>query len=207
MRKLVFILLFFLSTSIFAISKKGGDTRSTRVGFIQQNYTGLDKQSFSGGSPSYGAELSINSGGRYFRYFFSTSVVNSIGSQNFISSGTTYLSKYVYTAVVPEIGVMFFPISKNDNGVSIYVWGAGGISYNNLTINSVPTGSNVKSKAQEFGSGYGAGMGVELNIYTSRGGKRMIAYSEVGFRDYRASLAGLSAFEVSGMTFSVGFGF
>lgn len=206
MRKLVFILLFFAGTYVFAISKKG-DTRSTKLGFIQQNYTGVDKLSFSGGSPAYGAELSINSGGQYIRYFFSTSIVSSVGSQNFINSGTTYLSKYVYTAVVPEIGIMFFPISRNDNGVSIYVWGAGGISYNNLTINSVPTGLNVKSKAQEFGSGYGAGMGVELNIYTSRGGKKLIAYSEVGFRDYRASLAGLSAFEISGMTFSLGFGF
>lgn len=206
MSKLVFIFLIFQCISAFAISKKG-TFQSTKIGFIQQNYTGTDKQSFSNGSPGYGVELSLDAGGQYFRYFFKTRVMNSIGSQNFIKSGTTYFSKYEYTSIEPELGAAFFPVARKDKGVNIYLWGLGNVSYNNLTINSPPTGLNVNTKAQEFGTGYGAGLGVELIAYTTRGGKKLLIYSEVGFRDSRAPLAGLNNFEVSGMTASFGFGF
>jgi|GEM_PF-3329690 len=203
---LIFLLLGLESVQVFAISRKG-EFQSTKVGFTQQNFTGVDQQSFAGGSPAYGGELSIDSGGQYLRYFFKTRIASSIGSQTFIKSGISYDSKYVYTSIAPELGVALFPISRKDKGINIYMWGVLGVSYNNLTINAVPVGINVKSKAQEFGAGYGAGMGFEMIILATRGGKKMLVYSEVGFRDYRAPLAGLNAFEVSGMTFSLGFGF
>ncbi|MBY0553150.1 hypothetical protein K2P97_01390 [bacterium] len=206
MSKLIFIFIFFQISFAFALSKKGA-FQSTKIGFIQQNYTGTDKQSFSSGSPGYGAELSIDSGGQYFRYFFKTRIMNSIGSQNFIKSGTTYFSKYDYTSIEPELGAAFFPVARKDKGVNIYLWGLGNVSYNNLSIASPPAGSGVNTKAQEFGTGYGAGLGVELIAFTTRGGKRLLIYSEVGFRDSRAPLAGLNNFEISGMTASFGFGF
>ncbi|MEQ1722874.1 MAG: hypothetical protein ABL930_06830 [Pseudobdellovibrio sp.] len=206
MGKLIFILLLLQSTFVFALSKKGA-FQSTKIGAIQQNYTGTDKQSFSGGSPAYGVELSIDSGGQYFRYFFKTRIMNSIGSQNFIKSGTTYFSKYDFTSIEPEIGVALFPVSRNDKGVNIYLWALANVSYNNLTINSPPAGLGISNKSQEFGAGFGGGLGVELIAFTTRGGKRLLLYSEVGFRDSRAPLAGISNFEVSGMTASLGFGF
>ena len=87
------ILLSITSSMAFAMSRKG-EFQSTKVGFIQQNFTGANGQSFSGGSPSYGVELSIDSGGQYIRYFFKTRITNSIGSQSFIKNGTTFFSKY-----------------------------------------------------------------------------------------------------------------
>lgn len=206
LNKLIFIFLILQSVFCFAISKKGA-FQSTKVGFIQQNYTGTDKQSFSGGSPGLGVELSIDSGGQYFRYFFKTRVMNSIGSQNFVKSGTTYFSKYEYTSIEPELGAAFFPVARNDKGVNIYLWALGNVSYNNLSIATPPAALGVNSKSQEFGTGYGAGLGVELIAFTTRGGKRLLIHSEVGFRDSRAPLAGLNNFEVSGMTASFGFGF
>lgn len=206
MSKLIVILLIFGCNLVFAVTRKG-EFQSTKVGFIQQNFTGADKQSFAKGSPSYGVELSIDSGGEYLRYFFKTRVTNSIGSQNFLNNGATFFSKYEYTSIEPEIGATFFPVARNDRGLNLYLWAVGGVSYNNLSIESVPTGSTIKPKAQEFGTGYGAGLGFELIALTTRGGKRLLLYTEVGFRDYRAPLAGLNAFEVSGMTFSAGFGF
>ncbi len=206
MSKLILILLLFNYDLALAVTRKG-EFQSTKVGFIQQNFTGADKQSFSKGSPSYGVELSIDSGGEYLRYFFKTRITNSIGSQNFLNGATTFFSKYEYTSIEPEIGAAFFPVARNDRGLNIYLWGVGGVSYNNLSIEAIPAISTIKPKAQEFGTGYGAGLGFELIAFTTRSGKRLLLYTEVGFRDYRAPLAGLNAFEVSGMTFSAGFGF
>lgn len=205
----IFYVLFLLSltSEVFALSRKG-EFQSTKVGFVQQNYTGAAKQSFAEGSPSYGVELSIDTGGQHLRYFFKTRVTNSIGSQNFIKNSITYGSKYEYTSIEPELGLSLFPVARKEKSLNLYFWGVGGVSYNNLSIDNVPTTvTGVKSKAQEFGSGYGAGLGFEFILYTSRGGNKFLAYSEVGFRDYRAPIAGLNAFEISGMTMSFGFGF
>lgn len=187
--------------------KRPGEFQSTKVAYIQQNFTGSDGISFAKGSPSYGLELSIDSGGNHLRYFFKTRITNSIGSQIFTKSGTSYFSKYEYTSIEPELGISFFPVARNDHGLNIYFWGVGGISYNNLSIESAPANLGIKPKAQEFGTGYGAGLGFELIALATRGGQKILFYSEVGFRDYQAPLAGLTGFEVSGMTVSLGFGF
>lgn len=207
MNKIIFVTLIFCQTFAQALSRKG-EFQSTKVGAVQQNYTGANKQSFAQGSPSYGVELSIDTGGQHLRYFFKTRVTNSIGRQDFIKNGTTYNTKYEYTSIEPELGISFFPVARKEKALNLYFWGVGGVSYNNLKLETVPaTVSGVETKAQEFGTGYGAGLGFEFIVYTSRGGNKFLVYSEVGFRDYRAPLAGLNGFEVSGMTASFGFGF
>lgn len=203
----VFLISILLSSTAYSAMKRPGEFQSTKVGYIQQNFTGADGTSFSKGSPSYGVELSIDSGGNFLRYYFKTRITTSIGSQNFTKSGTTYFSKYEYTSIEPELGASFFPVARKDKGMNIYFWGVGGASYNNLAIESAPATLNIKPKAQEFGTGYGAGMGFEVIALATRSGQKFLVYSEVGFRDYRTPLAGLGAFEVSGMTFSFGFGF
>ena len=207
MFNLVFVILILLSSKAHSAMKKAGEFQSTKVGYIQQNFTGAAGTSFSYGSPSYGIELSIDSGSNFLRYFFKTRITTSIGSQNFVKSGTTYFSKYDYTSIEPELGAAFFPVARNDRGLNIYFWGVGGVSYNNMSVESAPANLNIKPKAQEFGTGYGAGMGFELITLATRSGQKLLVYSEIGFRDYRTPLAGLGAFEVSGMTFSLGFGF
>lgn len=187
--------------------KRPGEFQSTKVGYIQQNFTGSEGTSFAKGSPSYGIELSIDSGGNFLRYYFKTRITTSVGSQNFTKNGTIYFSKYEYTSIEPELGAAFFPVARNDKGMNIYFWGVGGVSYNKLSIESAPAALNIKPKSQEFGTGYGAGLGFELIAMATRSGQKFLIYSEVGFRDYRTPLAGLGAFEVSGMTFSLGFGF
>lgn len=207
MSRYIFLVIFLLSAKGFSAMKRTGEFQSTKVGYIQQNFTGSDGISFSKGSPSYGVELSIDSGGNHLRYFFKTRITTSVGSQNFVKNGTTYFSKYDYTSIEPELGGSLFPVARKDKGLNIYFWGVGGGSYNNLSLESAPAALNIKSKAQEFGTGYGAGLGFEFIALATRSGQKFLFYSEVGFRDYRTPLAGLSAFEVSGMTFSLGFGF
>lgn len=207
LNKFVFIFIIFLSIPGFSAMKRQGEFQSTKVGYIQENFTGAEGQSFAKGSPSYGIELSIDSGGNQLRYYFKTRITSSIGSQTFTKSSTSFFSKYEYTSIEPELGFSFFPVSRNDKGLNIYFWGVGGVSYNNLSIESAPVSLNIKAKAQEFGSGYGAGLGFEYIILATRSGQKLLLYSEVGFRDYRAPIAGLNAFEIGGMTFSFGFGF
>lgn len=207
MYNFVFIILILLNSTAYSAMKRPGEFQSTKVGYFQQNFSGSDGTSFAKGSPSYGIELSIDNGGNMLRYYFKTRVTTSIGSQNFTKSGTTYFSKYEYTSIEPELGVAFFPVARKDQGMNIYFWGVGGVSYNNLAIESAPAALNIKPKSQEFGLGYGSGMGFELIAFATRSGQKFLVYSEFGFRDYRTPLAGLGAFEVSGMTFSAGFGF
>lgn len=207
MRILVLVCLFLMmSHSAFALSRKGA-FQSTKVGVSQQNYTGSSKVSFAEGSPAYGIEVSTDTGGSHLRYFFKTRFNHSNGSQNFYKSGTTYFSKYDYSSIEPEVGVALYPVEREERGLNIYVWGVGNISYNYLSISSVPTTVNVEPKGQEFGSGYGAGIGFEFILYVPRGGAKILAYSEVGFRDSTAALAGANNFQVGGMTVSFGIGF
>ena len=203
---LLFIFILLPSLNVFALRKKG-QFQSTKIGATQQNYTGSNSASFANGSPSYGVELSIDAGGNYLRYFFKTRINHSFGSQNFTKAGTTFFSKYDYTAIEPELGVAFYPIARDEKGLNIYVWGVANISYNYLAINSVPATVSMESKGQEFGTGYGAGIGFEYILVATRSGKKILLYSEVGFRDSSAALAGLSVFEISGMTVSLGLGF
>lgn len=204
---MLFLALFLLSSvRVFALSRKG-EFQSTKLGATQQNFTGSNSTSFANGSPAYGAEISIDTGGNHLRYFFKARLTYSNGSQNFTKGNTTYFSKYDYTAITPELGAAFYPVSRDEKGLNIYVWGVANISYNYLSLNSVPANLGVESKGQEFGSGYGAGIGFEFVISALRSGRKILTYSEVGFRDSNAALAGHSSFEISGMTVSAGVGF
>ena len=184
-----------------------------RVGLTQQNYTGPSKSSFSDGSPAYGLEIAVDNGNSYFRYFFKARFNTSTGSQNFIKGTTTYFSKYEYMSFEPEIGGAFFPIARNDKGLNIYLWAVGTVSYNYLVLKNVPNTVNVDAKDQQFGTGYGGGLGFEYVLSTSgsrgksKSSGRLSLYSEIGFRTNYASLAGQNDFQVSGMTISLGMGF
>ena len=128
------------------------------------------------------------------------------GSQNFSNSGTVFNSKYKFSQFSPEIGVSLFPIPRKEKGVNIFLWGLGAISYNNLELKNLPTPTLLQTKEQAFGYGYGGGLGLEMIVATSRAGNRYLIYSELGFRAEQANLANTN-FEISGMTYSLGFGF
>ena len=181
--------------------------RSTKVGFTTTNYAGPAKNSFAEGSPSYGLELSIDGGNSYTRYFYRARVNESIGGQNFIKNGTTYFSNYEFYSVEPEIGGALYPVQRQEHGLNIYLWVVGNLSYNFLNLKSVPSTVNVDPKSQALGYGAGGGIGFELIFASTKGGNKLMVYSEVGFRDGTAGLAGQNSFEVSGLTASVGFGF
>ena len=206
MKTLLFFVILGSASLSFALSRKG-EFQSTKIGATQQNYTGNNAASFSNGSPAYGAELSIDTGGNHLRYFFKARINHSNGSQNFTKGSTTFFSKYDFTSIEPELGIALYPVARDEKGLNIYIWGVANISYNYLSLNSVPATVSMESKGQEFGSGYGAGIGFEYVVAAMRSGKKIMIYSEVGFRDSSAALAGLSVFEVSGMTVALGVGF
>ncbi len=205
---LKFILLVVLFGFHTAFAAQGrGAFRSSKLGIIQQSYSGPANRSFALGSPGTGLELTLDDGNTVFRYFFKTRFTTTEGSQNFSNAGTTFNSKYKFLQFAPEIGVSFFPIPRREKGINIFLWGTGSISYNNLELKNLPTVTKLQSKEQSFGYGYGGGLGVEVILFSSaKGGSRYLAYAEVGFRDERADLTN-TQFEISGMTYSLGFGF
>lgn len=202
-----FIILFLLDVQVANAQMRRGTFRSTKVGATTYNYTGANKTSFSSGSPGYGAELSVDAGSGFTRYFFKARFNQSSGSQNFLHSGTTYFSNYEFYSIEPEIGFALFPVQRMERGLNIYLWGVGNASYNYLELKSIPTTINVDPKGQALALGFGAGLGFEFVMRTTKDGKRLMLYSEIGFRQSQVTLAGVKNFEVGGMTASLGFGF
>jgi hypothetical protein len=205
-----FILVFvFLSPLILQAQARAKKTvfQTTKVGLIQENYSGTSNNSFALGGPGYAFEMSTDSGGNFLRYFLKGRISYSEGKQNFLNTnGTPFLSTYKYSGFSPEIGIALYPVSRRESGVNMYMWGVGIVSYNYLDLATIPANSTIKSKDQGFGTGYGGGLGFEFMIAASRGGGRYLAYGEVGFRDERAQLVQSKQFEISGMTFCIGFG-
>lgn len=208
-----FFLLSFLfggmALSQVRMISRSGEHKAKKFGLTFQNYTGPVYKSFTEGSPAYGFELSTDAGGRHFRYFFKARFNYSQGRQNFRKNNIIYFSKYEFINAEPEIGISFFPVARVDKGLNIYLWGAGNISYNYLHIMNIPTTvSGVDPKSQQFGAGYGGGVGFDLVLSggSRTSGKKML-YAEIGFRDSFVALAGYERFEISGLAAAVGFGF
>ena len=207
MRFLQLVLIGLASVaSIGSAIENNGSFRSTKLGLIQQNYSGPAYKSFALGSPGLGVELTLDSGYTVFRYFFKARYTMSEGKQNFLNEGTVFASKYTFSQFSPEIGVSFFPIPRREKGVNIFIWGVGTLSYNNLELKNLPASTKLQSREQALGYGYGGGLGMELILGASRAGSRYLAYGELGFHDEQSDLA-KTKFEISGMTFSLGFGF
>ena len=194
----VFIATFLIvSSQSFAaptVTSKGS-FRSTKLGLIQQDYSGPKNKSFAFGSPAVGVELTLDSGFSVFRYFFKTRFMVSEGKQNFLNGTTTFNSAYKFQQFAPEVGLSLFPIPRREKGVNVFLWGLGIMSYNNLEIKSIPATSAIQGKDQAFGYGYGAGLGIEYILFSTRTGGRVLIYSEIGFRDERALLVN-NTFEI-----------
>jgi hypothetical protein len=220
------VLLFIMCDSVWAQSSsrlsnrksdfvlsRSSQNRVKKLSLVVQNYTGPEYTSFSDGSSGYGAEISTDDGGRHFRYFFRARFNRSQGKQDFRKSNTVYTSEYDFMSFEPEMGISLYPVARSEKGMNIYVWGSGHLSYNYLEIKSIPNNvTGVDSKSQDFGSGYGGGVGVEfvlggMRASGVRSSGKLMVLGEVGFRENFAPLAGLSSFEISGMTVSLGVGF
>lgn len=199
-------MLLFIFSAASAADNKGG-FRTTKIGIIQQNYSGPANRSFALGSPGNGLELTLDSGSTLFRYFFKSRFMVAEGSQNFLNGSTAFNSDYKFFQFAPEIGASFFPVPRREKGVNIFIWGTGSVSYNNLELKNLPAVTKLQSKEQTFGYGYGGGLGIEVILFANvKTGNHYLAYAELGFRDERADLTN-NQFEISGMTYSVGLGF
>ena len=194
------------SGSVFAIENKGG-FRTTKLGLLQEIYSGTTNRSFSQGSDGLGLELSLDDGNTIFRYFFKSRFTYSSGIQNFITSGTVFNSGYKYLQFAPEFGASFFPVPRRTQGVNVYLWGVAAMSYNNLELKNLPAATNLKSRDQSFGYGYGAGVGFEYVLAPGKNLSYYLIYGEIGFREERTNLVNYDQFEVSGLTYSIGIGF
>lgn len=220
MRKHILLLLILTCAQLswaqqrFRGSSSGAKT--TKIGLTYANYTGPDYTSFSKGSPSYGIEASIDDGGSYLRYFFKAGADYANGTQPFSKNNIVYTSKYEFFSISPEIGLILYPVAKRNSGLNIYLFGFGQVSYNYLNIMTIPnTVTGVNSKSQEFGAGYGGGLGIEYNMSASAAfsnaressASKSVIYAELGFCDSYAPLAGQNRFELSSIKGTVGYGF
>ncbi len=202
-------LLFSIEAYSQSMRNRGG-FKSTKIGATLSNYAGSINTSFAEGSPGYGVEVSVDNGSGYFRYFFRGRFNQSIGRQNFIKGTTVYNSEYEFFSVEPEIGLALYPVQRQEKGMNLYLWGSGSVSYNYLNLKDVPTTVSVDPKGQALGYGFGGGVGLELLLGggSSKGGSRhYLIYTEIGFRQATAQLAGQREFDISGMNASVGVGF
>ena len=119
-----FIILFFiLFCSAQSYSQaKGKRLKISKLGFVYQTFSGDKNKSLADGAASYGAELSVDSGGEYLRYFMKTKVMYSSGKQNFLDDTTEVKSNYNLTQIMPELGVSFYPVARKNQGLNLYLW-------------------------------------------------------------------------------------
>lgn len=212
---LLFVILSCAQLSWAQQRLRGGTMKTTKIGLSYSNYTGPDNTSFSKGSPAFGIDVSIDDGGKYFRYFFKASADYASGSQAFSKNAVVYTSKYEFFAIAPEIGVAVYPVARRDRGLNIYLYGSGQVSYNYLNIMTIPsTVTGVNAKSQEFGAGFGGGIGVEVNWSGGMGlssvketAGRNVLFAELGFTNSYAPLAGQIRFELSRIKGTIGYGF
>jgi len=202
----VFILSVAIAQDAFA-QRTRGTFRSTKIAATITSYTGPANTSFAEGSPGHGIEFSVDSGSGHFRYYYRARINQSLGSQNFVKGTTVYFTDYDYYSIEPELGFALYPVQRGERGLNIYLWGAGNLSYNYLDLRTVPTGIKVDPKSQALGYGFGGGIGFEFIMHTTKDGKRLMVYSEAGFRQGEVPLAGQTAFQVGGLTAAIGFGF
>lgn len=213
MKALALIFLILVGESVWAQSSarmlsRTGEFKAKKLGVTMQNYTGPAYTSFSDGSSGYGGEISTDAGGKHLRYFFRARFNRAQGRQDFKKSSTIYNSRYDFMSFEPELGISLYPVARNERGLNIYLWGSGHLSYNYLELMNIPsTVTGVDPKSQDFGSGYGGGVGLEFVIGGSKTAGKFMLYGELGFRENFAPLAGANSFEISGMTASLGFGF
>lgn len=202
----IFVFAIVFAADAFAQRTRGA-FRSTKIAGTITSYTGPKNSSFAEGSPGYGMEFSVDSGSGHFRYYYRARLNQSLGSQNFVKNGTVFFTDYDFYSIEPEIGFAVYPVQRAERGLNIYLWGAGNLSYNYLDLRTVPTGVKVDPKSQALGYGFGGGIGFEFIMHTTKDGKRLMIYSEAGFRQGEVPLAGQTAFQVGGLTAAVGFGF
>lgn len=210
----------FLNTNAFAqASGRAMNFRTAKVGLVYETYSGLKNKSLSEGNPGYGAEISVDAGGKYFRYFIRARGSVSDGYQTFLDAGVPVRSGYRITQMSPELGLSLYPVSRRDKGINLYLWAVGVVSYNLLEINPISTTSSsgavtpvstyskLIKKDQGFGYGLGGGIGFELFMGRSKRSGGFALYGEMGFRQQQAQLADTNNFDLQSLSFSLGFGF
>lgn len=206
--KLLLVTAFICSYAHFAEAQRSKTSpQITKLGVIQQSYSGKKNHSFSEGSPAYGVEISTDRGNTFARYFLKGRLTYSTGRQNFLNNNVAFGSAYQLTTFAPELGVSLYPVLRRDRGMNLYLWAAAVISYNYLEINTSPVNSKIRPKDQGVGYGYGGGLGFEFMLGGARSRSKSMIYGEVGFRDERAQLVNEDSYELGGLTFSLGFGF
>ncbi len=193
--------------------------RTAKVGLVYETYAGIKYKSLAEGNPGYGVELSVDAGGKYFRYFVRARGSLSDGYQTFLDAGVPVRSSYRLTQMSPELGLSLYPVSRRDKGLNLYLWGTAIVSYNLLEMIPLSTTSSTGSttpvtsytslrpRDQGVGYGLGGGIGFELFVGRSRRSGGFAVYGEMGFREQQAQLANLNNFQLQSLGFTLGFGF
>lgn len=219
-KKIIFLFCILCCEIVFSQGRfrgGGGGSKITKLGLTFSNFTGSERTSFAKGAPAYGIEVSTDGGGRHLRYFLKGRVIYSTGQQDFIKNSIIYNSKYEFASISPEIGLSLYPVAKRDTGLNLYLYGVGVASYNYLYLMNIPTTvTGVDAKTQDFGLGYGGGIGVEYGFGSTGGGTRAnrdtasgrnMIFAEAGFRDMTAPIGGQSKFDLSQIVVTLGYGF
>lgn len=211
-----FIFIVFLTENTQAQSRLK-KMKISKFGAVYQTFSGDKNKSFGeSNSPGYGGELSLDSGGEYFRYFVKAKIINSEGSQNFLDNMTEVRSNYKLTQIGGELGFSFYPVARKGSGLNLYMWGTGAVGYNLLDLKPVssiigttvtPVTTYSKLKTRDQGYSYGAGGGIGFEILFGRKSTISAVYGEAGFREQFAQLAGRTDFQLNSVQFVLGVGF
>ncbi|MBC7741055.1 MAG: hypothetical protein H7061_02580 [Bdellovibrionaceae bacterium] len=210
--KLIAVILFSYLLLLFTNSKSYAEdmtvsVSSKRLSLLQQIYTGAEYKSFSKSAPAFGIQFSIDRGHDIIRYYLKGRFTYSESQQSFLNSVSPFTSRFNFASAGAELGFNLYPFLQRPKGFSTYVNFAGVGSYNQLEMETVPSGSKFSKNEQAFSYGYGGGLGLEWLIDPAQTKTRWLLFGEIGYRYEVTALAQQNAFEISGLMASFGFGF
>jgi len=190
-----------------AYSPPASTFQSTKFNLFQEIYSGDDYKSLSQGRPGYGFEFSRDAGGSYFRSYMKGRFGNSAGRQKFKDGNSPVDADYSYNFAQGELGVLFYPISRADKGINLFIGAGGMMGLSSLALESTNSTSFTQLKAQQqaMSFGYMACLGIEM-IFSSSAQQHYMAVLEAAYRQQHAGLAGQSSFDLGGLSISLGIG-
>jgi hypothetical protein len=176
-----------------------------RLNIRQLNYSGEDNKSFAESSPGLVAGLTLMSRGKIINFYGSVDVGGQTGRQNFLDGSSVVASNYAYRVTSLEVGANYYPFSRTESFVNVYLSAAGVVSYNSIDVKSNLTFTSLPKSDMAVTAGYKASLGLEWipKNYTKR--PKWTIYAELGYKKENGNLLN-QTFSLDNIGYTLGLG-